>query len=390
VWRERMVAGNDNGVKSQCEVTLVKDLMTHLVHLLSSDPEYCFLGALPKHMERASRHTGEQAPQVSKAVEIEGMGVGNFRENFICDKQGAAALQQLLESSSPQLQQIAAVVRHDLPYLITHKFGNYVLQKLIPVDDQLKSAVIRLACIHFDVLVINEFSSRVMQHLVENDLGFRIEALHQFAEKKDLWLKSIAALFVLSSCMRHSTPKEYAFVVDFLLKSRPRLLASKFYKRATVSLVECLPEDRLHPVFEFISFAHSLHESLEDKYLTYVLIAFLRREHAPALELLCTAIEDDLASLLRCIYFKLLLNKLLSLGHTRLLHRLHFSLSLVSNGQLHELAAERRGEANILYSLYLVLGTGKGMNLDAMREVIGRYLKFCPATLISQDLRNLL
>lgn len=343
---------------SQHALQSLYQLLKQLVNDLKADEQSCFLGTLPKHLIRASRlATSAESQSIIDPNSFFGITPIMFRERFVLDSTGSSQLELFLEQSGWAETYVAELVAQDLEFLITHKFGNYILQKLMNVHNKLFRAVSEICHLQFTKLVTNEFSSRVMQNLVENSTEFRTFAIGVFKHKKHLWLKNIAGLFVLNTCMKKSEPESYKFVEDHVFANISNLESSKNLKRALVSLVDSTPISYHIRYAKALKLTENIPIWLNDKYLTYLLIAFVRCGYQPAWDALLELIRDSMPQLLKTRYLKLLLNKFISLEINGFLGPLHEALVRIKTNDIVLLASNIKYRSAFEYLLLLVVST---------------------------------
>ena len=357
---------------SQNPVNLT-DIFDYIIFKLSEDKTYCFLGTLPKHLERANKVIVEP-PNDSWVLEPDFQRITRleFREHFLKSKKGALDLERVLETGSKEERQnLITLICVDLEYLMLHKFGNYIVQKVIPLEVTIMSKATKVCREKFDQYSINEYSSRVMQCLVEESADFKAYSLHRFAARPDLWLKSIAALFVLSTCMKKaSSVADFSFVKKTIFQNKQRFHSSKYMKRALVSLVESCPDAELPSLFHELDSEVHIKRYLEDKYMTYLMVAFMRRSFEPCVRIVGEAITAQLKDLLPCSYFKLLINKLLSVGSPLALAGINTALRRIPVLQVHSLSSGGDNATNFYYYVFMTLSTFDDKDIIGPREYL--------------------
>src|SRR3990167_7931613 len=105
---------------------------------------------------------------------------------------------------------------------------------------------------------------------------------------------------------------------------------------------------------------------LNDKYLTYLLIAFVRSRYEPAWNGLLKLIRESLPKLLKTRYFKLLINKFISLEIIDIIQTLHQTLVRVRKEDVHLLACNPQFRPEFHYYLLLVFLTANLSNLSSL------------------------
>lgn len=336
-------------------------LLAYLIEELESNDSRAFLTALPKQFARANKKITTDLPSDMPKVKpgsLENLDTKDARAMLLQSREGLGIVQYLIDSQDQrELQFLIKLVIDDMEYFIMHKLGIYIFQKMLPLDSTLRKETVNLCCEQFNQLVCHEFASRVMQLLVESTPDFRSHVLANFKLQKNLWLRHIAALFVLSSCMKHSPQEgDYGFVYDYLLSDIDLLMQSKFKKRALVSLIEESSLSSLSKIFELLYSGRNWEEDLEDKYLTYITIAFVRVNYRPMIDKLANSLRIHLGHLMNRCYFKLLMNKILLSDPPEVLNKLNSSLSATNMQDLVHLCRNRKSR-DFYYYVFLVVSS---------------------------------
>lgn len=270
----------------------------------------------------------------------------------------------------PQAIEVGDLVLNDFEFLSTHKFGHRIIKSMIGVHIELSNRVANYFALKFDKLATNEFASRIMQKLVDTSSAFRQYCLKRFSKNKSLWLLSIAGLFVLTSCMRSSQPEEYSFVTDAIFERYDNTIQSKNLKRVLVSVIESCNDELLDFIYRFLDMEDKIVYYFEDKFMTYILIAFMKRDYMPAIRLICRKIESDFKVLLSTTYFKLLANKMISVGTNEVLDSINFSLLQITDHQLAELCNEGQTISHIYYYAFLAISSFRTENIEGNRRLL--------------------
>lgn len=350
------------------------EIYSYIIKRLSDDKTNSFLGTLPKHLERVNQLSAELPTDSWPAHQnFERMNKLEFREHFLNSKKEALDLERVFKTVMVDDQvNLKNIICSDLEFLMLHKFGNYIVQKVIPLDSGIMLKAIQICRDKFDTYAVNEYSSRIMQCLVEKSAEFRLFTLKRFKARPGLWLKSIAALFVLSTCIKKAEMvSDFDFVKEILFKNKQQgLYASKYMKRALVSLVESCPDSELSTLFQELDIRKNILKILEDKYMTYLMVAFMRRSFMTCIMIVGEAITGKLKDLLQCSYFKLLINKLLSVGSPQALAGINTSLRRISLQNLKTLSSRGNNATNFYYYLFMTLSTFKKTDLRGLRDFL--------------------
>lgn len=332
-------------------------VMEYIVEVLSHDLENAFLGSLPKQLERAARNIVYKScidiERISQ--ELQFLNYSEFKLKYASSSEGAGKIQYYLENcTNVQANAVGALVKDDCERLAQHRYGHSMIRELLGVHGEITTRLENLCSGRFRKLATNEYGSRVLQRLVEISQPVRQYCMMKLSKNPTLWLRSIAGLFILTSCMRCSQQYEYSFVIDLLLKNTQKLQRSKIMKRALVSVVDACDSQLLDYIYSLLDIPSKFNEFLEDKFLTYILIAFMRREYMPIVVLLARIIVIQFADLAKKSYFKLLTNKLVSVGTSKVLEVINESLLRITPNILLSLCD---GEANLYYYIFLSISS---------------------------------
>lgn len=248
----------------------------------------------------------------------------------------------------------------DIDYHITHKHGSRAIEAMLRVDGRLIDVVRGRVMKSFRKLVVNEFASRVMQVLAQACPRFRAEVLEIFRNDHDLWLKRISALFVMTSCMKYAKScDEYSFVTHLLLSNRHLIIADKSRSRALISLIEVSESRNLNSIFDFMYKGRNWMNDLDDKFLTYIIIALIRRDYQPMLDMLKDGIQFKLPHLMRSTFFKLLMNKLLVNSSDHTMEYLNKTFISTKPSEMYMQLNAKSNRYHFYYYIFLTLSTHK-------------------------------
>ncbi len=335
----------------------LKPVMQFLIQALEKDCKSGLLGSLPRQLERQAKISSKKAPvnypQLNR--ELSGISLDEFKLRFGTSAIGSSTIQAYLDQCpKDEALAIGELFLNDYETLIRHQYMHSILRGVIGTHDELTHRVDKFCRRRFNSLATDEYASRILQRLVEHSPSFRKFSLKRLRNNSSLWLRSIAGMFVLSTCMKFSDPEEYSFVTNLLFSDTNQLINSKMMKRAVVSLIEAAPPHHLDLIFDLLDVRSNFFNYLSDKYMTYILIALLRRDYQPAIDMLVNSISSHYNVLITKCYFKLLANKLISVGSTHVLDAINNSLRALT---YKDVCYREYKLDNIYYYMFMTLST---------------------------------
>ncbi len=364
---------NETGLSVNLKTaTSLSPAMEFIIENLSLDRRNSFLGSLPMHLRRAAKYVHERSSanldELSR--ELSQISYTDFKSKYISTAGGMIKMQTYLDICTRQEAIVVGnIIKNDCEALLMNKYGYSVLRPLIGIHEELSNRIQHLCTNKFNILVIDECASRVIQRLVQYNDSFKEFCLNQFQQNKSLWLKHIEGLFVLATCMKFSDLSEYQFVIDVVFKNTRNLTKSKTMKRVMVSIIEACQDDYLDYIYSILEVESNLIRYLRDKYMTYILIAFLRREYSPVTALVARLIASQLKEMFSKTYFKLLANKLLSIGSDKVLDTINTSLLNISITSLFNLCDGGKNLPNLYYYVFLTISSFRTEEVEGTEKL---------------------
>lgn len=231
--------------------------------------------------------------------------------------------------------------------------------EFIKEDPDFREKVEVIVKSNFATLVKQQIGSRVIEELALTNSSFCDWLVIKFYKKKELWLESMSALLVLGSCLKTSKCiDEKGKLRSSFLSSKKNLFKNQNHKRAFVTFVESSDETELPLYFNHFEGEFELKKVLNDKYLTYIWIGFLKRGSQDAINLLVKSIELSFEVMAGTNFFNLLMNSFLTNSPPTAKHSVHLSICNLPQSQLAEAAKETGSSQEFAYFLFLVLASG--------------------------------
>lgn len=227
------------------------------------------------------------------------------------EKNLSMALQKYLYTVwNSQFSRFASVVFDHLDVLATHPLGNYVLQILVLRDPNFRACVESACKANFEIWQDNEFSSRLMQTLLEISESFQYFVSNMFGYKPRNCMKSIPSVFLVMSLIRNTKDESLLqFLDQHLFENIHQALENRLMRRILVVYCERASQQSLDRIFLGLSKHIKLERILREKTLVAILQTMLVRKHEMALGLLEQLLCERLQRLLSYSFFKYLIKK---------------------------------------------------------------------------------
>lgn len=227
------------------------------------------------------------------------------------EKNLSMALQKYLYTVwNSQFSRFASVVFDHLDVLATHPLGNYVLQILVLRDPKFRACVECACKANFELWQDNEFSSRLMQTLLEISESFQYFVSNMFGYKPRNCMKSIPSVFLVMSLIRNTKDESLLrFLDQHLFENIHQALENRLMRRILVVYCERASQQSLDRIFLGLSKHIKLERILREKTLVAILQTLLVRKHEMALGLLEQLLCERLQRLLSYSFFKYLIKK---------------------------------------------------------------------------------
>ena len=213
---------------------------------------------------------------------------GNPRELFEMatrSKESSIHLQGVIsEGSMHDLRHFTDKISAYYRELMVHKFGSFVVQRLIAKYHPAFNQIEEISKMEFKHLILNEYSSRVIQLIVEKSQSFRDFALSFFQHNFDIVLSSSSACHLLVSSLKNSEAIGFGNYILHHLKQQPILLANKFFHRVLLTYLQIALPDQLDDTFRSLGVEYRILKIFNRRATNTVILTLLQREHAYSIE----------------------------------------------------------------------------------------------------------
>lgn len=221
-------------------------------------------------------------------------------------KIGSLNIQEYLGTcSNLEADLIGKLLADFVPLLAQHPMGSYVAQRLAFRSAYFEAVLTKFCLREFQVLIHNEYSSRVIQVLIENYKKFRHAAAKLVKANLEECLGSSQAIHIVQACLQNSTAGfDQAFVLQWLLE-RPQCMWRKGYQKILVNQIKNCSDEYLDSIFYCLKVKENLAEFLQYKLLSFLLAALVLRNHIPTRNAILKAFKRHTSFLLsrKCVKF---------------------------------------------------------------------------------------
>lgn len=219
-------------------------------------------------------------------------------------KEASLSIQSYIsECSQDDLEILVGKLNPRFPDMITHNFGSFVLQRLMLIHEASFVFILKFSKEHFGDLVKNEYSSRVMQLLVEKSKEFCDFSIDIFRTKLAIGIESSSSCHILVACLKNQTNKsEGDFLVDHL-RQKSGLISNRYFHRALLTYVHVGTQEQRDRVAEILGVASKLPSLFNRKATAVLVITLIHKNHKPTIACMCGQLCANPFSLFASRYF---------------------------------------------------------------------------------------
>ena len=297
---------NDQSVNYTLQVSRMDDVFDNL-------KDKCLAQLLNK---KGNRRVNQSAIVEEEEIEQdEFYSPSQLMNMSLQSKESSVKVQAYIKTLNIQgLNHVAHYLCSNINYLITDKFGNYVVQFLVDIHQPSRNYVCDLCLKNYAKFAENEYGSRIMQKLASINPGFCSLALGLFYKSFDHLIKNITGSILLSkliSCSQNEN--EYRFCIS-ILENNKEYLRKAYFNRMLATLVSTCSQAMLsHAVYCMKTHVWVL---MNDKFGNYVLQIVVERNEQEGSKLIKLACLKNFSLILTRKYPKFLLIKMVEMETT--------------------------------------------------------------------------
>lgn len=271
----------------------------------SSNDSTKIAGSLVSFQKKVTEPQGSSQPEESMVNYYKELSSKDLLRHCTTSKQESVRVQQVVgQFSDSEVTEFIEKISPRLSRLCVHKYGNFVVQRLLPLSESFLKKMESMFMLRFMKYSSNEYSSRVMQACVELSPGFRALVLQTCIKNLSVVATQSASTFLLGTAIK-SSPEQYWKELAGEFASQPeKWLSFKYTKRVLLNLARyARAQTTLDDVLKTLMHEGSLVHALQDKHSTQIVLALLEQLHPPTLKILKAVRSKLPEALLSAKYF---------------------------------------------------------------------------------------
>ena len=268
-------------------------------------------------------------------------------------KESSLLFQAYISDCNPEdLQHIIDKLKYFIDLLMSHCFGNFVVQRLVVKSQTIFEHVECIAKENFKEYMKNEFSSRVLQLLIEKSETFSKFALNYFRRSIKKSLSCNSSCHLILACIKNAKDiSSIEFVHEYLRKT-PSYMGNKYYQRILITYLQTASASQVNG-FAYTLGAHdSVCQILNRKACSHMLLVLIQRGDPTTIQSVHKLLKYDASRLLKTKYFLFIIQKLSQSQESEFLNKVFNILTKLKTGMIHRLSLQ---ESTIRQYLYVVM-----------------------------------
>ena len=333
--------------------------------------ELCKESALSKTLKNS---TSSSSPSASRSCTLSSLSVQTFIDMATKSKESSKIIQGLVKTAPPSEQgHLDDLIAKSLPQLLTHPFGNYVVQHAMVHNLKIKTLVCSVVIDRLSEMVLNEYSNRVVQALCRYDAAFLQAVVAWVRKYLPQLLNNISVIFLIESLFKYSNENAevLALLQDLklmLMRKLPDLACHKNFLRLLAAYSECCSDHDLQYLDDQFLLTDHMLEHLDNKQMSVLLLVLIQRKYLKAINQLLHHIQYNILDLFNTKFFKFVFFKL-TRSESKVIDR---ELLMSLNNRLRKISAKRlstmREDSNLFFC-FLITSTLTSNQLDELQSI---------------------
>lgn len=160
-------------------------------------------------------------------------------------KENSMKLQSFItDCTQSQLEVLSSKLKPLIPTLIVHKFGSFVLQRLLVHFDPSFEMVEDLCKLGFLEFIKDEYSSRVMQLLIEKSPSFCDFVICFFKKNLQQGIACSSACHLLVASLKNSSSTHSGDFITGYLRENQQCIGNRFFQRVLLTYVHVCTKEQ--------------------------------------------------------------------------------------------------------------------------------------------------
>lgn len=308
------ISKTDDDCLSQ-ESQMVASVIQNLKEMLKNNKSMTLRDHAEGSFQQSNNYVDVEPHEVAslygKFVNIRPQAMRDFLLENLNNRKQSQILVKLMDNLEQTDVQLIASNFHpsDIAEIVSIPKSIFFLLKLVSLVPWFYELALQECQRSFWAFISNRATSKLVIYFIENDAGFRGYVFNTCRKHIKEVTKNFAATYILTIAIKNaSSDQEYSYLVTRIERDGPKVLNSRYFKRILVSYVEYCSYDSLHHVYNLLGVSANVFQYLSDKYMTYILLMFLKRAYAPFIQLVTSTVVKQMVFLkeTKYLYFFLL------------------------------------------------------------------------------------
>lgn len=272
------------------------------------------------------------------------------------------------DCSDEDLQALSVKLQPHLLDLISHKFGSFVLQRLLVSYQPSFKVVEQLCTTKFEELIKNEYSSRVIQLLIEKSKAFCDFSISYFRNNLAQAIGMSSSCHLLVASLKNSADKHAGdFILDHL-RQKPVLIGNRFFHRVLLTYVHLSTPEQLDEVAAVLGINFKIAKLFNRKATNVILLTMIQRNHQPTIDSICKQLTRNPQQLFETRYFITTMHKLTQEKLTSLQNSVYSALTQLPVHTIDILGKKNESFCQYIYLLLICCSDLHRSNIPSFIE----------------------
>lgn len=183
------------------------------------------------------------------------------------------------ECAENELQMLARKISSHIHALAFHRFGNFVIQRLVLNYPPITWYVLKMAKKNFANYIMDEHSSRLLECLIERFKNFRDFSVSFFKKSFYTAISCNSACLLQVACLKTSEDSSSCDFVISKLINEPQLIKNKFFRKLINTCIRVGSQHHLDTIAEWLDVGGSFCSLFDRKWSAGLVSSLLESKH---------------------------------------------------------------------------------------------------------------